>query len=72
MLDINVWNEWNYRKNLCVMGSLSEKKTFKPYICKQCGKPNYVEKEVKRRHYLIKKKIDEVGLPPILAPLQQK
>jgi hypothetical protein len=32
-------------------------------------KQNTVAKEVKRRQYIRKKKIEEVGLPPILAPL---
>ena len=30
-----------------------------------------VAKEVKRRQYLRKKRIEEVGLPPIMAPLLQ-
>ena len=32
---------------------------------------NTVAKEIKRKHFIRKKKLEEVGLPPILAPLLQ-
>ena len=33
--------------------------------------PNNVAKEIKRRQLIRKKKLDEVGLPPTMAPLLQ-
>ena len=52
-------------------GKTSWEIDWKEIFLNHVEKQNTVAKEVKRRQFIRQKKLDEVGLPPILAPLLQ-